>query len=168
MVPAGGNVQEQLDKIFAQCDGKPSDLIPILQDIQDVLGYVPREAMSETARFLNMAETSVYGVVTFYTQFCLTPQGKHKIKICEGTACHVRGSREVSRAVEKKLGIKSEETTEDFLFSLERVACLGSCALAPVIMVDKKVHGAMTPAKMETLIDTMRDAESESDQAEEC
>jgi len=161
-------MREQLEEIFARCDGKPSDLIPILQDIQDVLGYLPREAMTETARFLNIAETSVYGVVTFYTQFCLTPHGKHKIKICQGTACHVRGSREIMRAVEKKLGIKSEETTEDFLFSLERVACLGSCALAPVVMVDKKVHGAMTPAKIEALLDAICDAECKSDEKEEC
>lgn len=157
-------MQEQLDNIFARYDGAASDLIPILQSIQDAVGYIPPETMKETARFLDIPEATVYGVATFYTQFHLTRQGKHRIKICQGTACHVRGSTEIMRAVEKKLGIESEETTEDFLFSLERVACVGSCALAPVIMVDKKVHGAMTPEKVEALLDTIVDSERTPDE----
>jgi NADH-quinone oxidoreductase subunit E len=131
-------------------------LIPILQDVQKVLGYVPREAMREIARFLNLPESTVYGVVTFYAQFYLTRQGKHRIKVCRGTACHVRGSARIMEVVKKKLGIKPGETTPDYRFSLERVACFGSCALAPVMVVDGKVHGRMTPQKAEKILDQMR------------
>jgi NADH-quinone oxidoreductase subunit E len=145
-------MQAQVREIFARHSAERSQLIPILQEIQEALGYIPREAMTETARFLRVPESTVYGVVTFYAQFYLTRQGKHKIRVCQGTACHVRGGKRVMRAVQKKLGIAPGETTPDYQFTLERVACLGSCALAPVMVMDGKVHGALTPAKAEALI----------------
>jgi len=138
-------MQNQLDEIFTRRDGAPGDLIPVLQDIQDVLGYLPREAMTEAARFLNVPESTVYGVATFYSQFHLTRQGRHKIRVCQGTACHVRGADEIVKAVSAKLGIGPGETTSDFEFSVESVACFGSCALAPVMVVNEKVYGNVTP-----------------------
>ena len=146
-------MREQLDKIFAGCEGKDSDLIPILQSIQDVLGYLPREAMTETARFLNMAETSVYGVVTFYRQFQLSRPGRHRIKVCQGTACHVRGASEIIKAVTARLGIGPGRTTDDFEFTVESVACFGSCALAPVMVVNDKVYGNVTPERVGEILE---------------
>jgi len=148
------NDQEAIQQIFSGYQGQRNELIPILQDVQAAFGYVPREAMTKTARFLNIPESSVYGVVTFYAQFYRTRQGKHKIRVCQGTACHVRGGRRIMQAVEKKLGINPGETTADYKFSLERVACFGSCALAPVMVVDGKVHGRMTPQKAKKILES--------------
>ena len=147
--------REQLEEIFSHYHGERGELIPILQDVQETLGYLPREAMTATAGFLNVPASSVYGVVTFYSQFHLTRQGKHKVKVCQGTACHVRGGRRIMQAVTKKLGIDPGGTTEDYRFSLERVACFGSCALAPVVVVDGKVHGRMTPQKAEVILEIL-------------
>ncbi len=150
-------MEEELEKIFSGYRGERSELIPVLQEIQAVLGYIPREAMTRTASFLNIPESAVYGVVTFYAQFYLTRQGKHKIRVCQGTACHVRGGTRIMQAVGKKLGIKAGETTEDYMFTLERVACLGSCALAPVMVVDSQIYGAVTTAKAQDLIDNLNE-----------
>ncbi len=150
-------MQDELQKIFARYSGERSELIPLLQDLQKELGYLPREAMTETARFLGVPDSVVYGVVTFYAQFYLTRQGKHKVRVCQGTACHVRGSKQIMCAMEKKLGVDPGETTPDYEFTLERVACVGSCALAPLMVVDDKVHGGMTPEKAESLIDGVRE-----------
>ncbi len=133
------------DGVLAQHPCDESRLIPLLQDIQDEKGYISAEAISTAAKHLNIPESSVYGVVTFYSQFYLTRQGKHKIKVCMGTACHVRGADEIIRAVSTRLGIGPGETTEDFEFSVERVACFGSCALAPVMVINDKVYGNVTP-----------------------
>jgi NADH-quinone oxidoreductase subunit E len=149
-------MKEQLTEVFSRYEGTRNELIPILQDVQDALGYLPTEAMSEVAGFLGIPESTVYGVVTFYAQFYLTRQGRHKIRVCQGTACHVRGGGRIMQTVRKRLGIKPGETTEDYEFTLERVACLGSCALAPVVVADDKVHGAMTTAKAEQLIDSLK------------
>lgn len=143
---------QQLQSIFQRYSGERGELIPILQDIQDTLGYIPRDAMSQTAGFLNLPRAAVYGVVTFYAQFYLTRQGKHRIKVCTGTACHVRGAQRIVEAVKGSLGIGPGETTHDYEFSLERVACFGSCALAPVMVIDGKVHGRLTPQKAEKLL----------------
>ncbi len=157
-------MQETLDSIFAGHSPEEGELIPILQDIQGAVGYLPPEALSATAEFLNIPETVVYGVATFYSQFYLTRQGKHRIKVCQGTACHVRGGKRIMQAVRRKLGIDPGETTEDYMFSLERVACLGSCALSPVVMVDGRIHGEMTPSKTEQLLSGLS-AEAESEPA---
>ncbi len=159
-------MEQQLEQIFSDFRGKRSDLIPILQKIQDVLGFVPCKAMKATADFLNIPESSVYGLITFYSQFYLTKPGKHKIRVCEGTACHVRGSQTVVDAISDRLSIKPGETSEDQMFTIERVACVGSCALAPAVVVDKKVHGAMDAPKINKVIDRIFAAEAGDEQRE--
>jgi NADH:ubiquinone oxidoreductase subunit E len=133
--------------IFSKYPGNESDLIPLLQDIQALQGYISSDAMAQTSAFLNVPESTIYGVVTFYAQFYLSAQGENKVKICMGTACHVRGAGEILSAVERKLGISAGQTTPDMKFTLERVACFGSCALAPVVVVNDKVYGNVTPEK---------------------
>jgi len=135
------------DSILSRHERDESALIPLLQDIQDDLGYISSDSMAAVATHLNVPESSVYGVVTFYSQFYLTPQGRHKVKVCQGTACHVRGSEAIAGAVGDLLGIAPGETTKDFEFTVERVACFGSCAIAPVVVVNGKVYGHMTPEK---------------------
>ena len=154
---AGGGCGEFLAALEADvfshhaCDH--GDLIPVLQDIQDIHGYLPEEALVATARRLKMSESAVYGVATFYTQFYLTPQGKNRIKVCQGTACHVRGVERLVDTIRERLGISPGETSEDFEFSLEGVACFGSCALAPVVVVNGKVHGNMTSEQVAELLE---------------
>ena len=153
--PESGMIKDKMKDVLSRHSREKSEIIPILQDVQGVFGYVPPEAIKETARFLNVPESAVYGVVTFYAQFHLTRQGKHGVKVCQGTACHVRGARQIMRAVREKLGISPGETTGDYRFSLERVACFGSCALAPVMVVDGKVYGRMTPKKAEKILESL-------------
>lgn len=143
----------QLAPVFERFAPKEEYLIPLLQAVQEELGYLPSEAIERVSFFLKVPISNVYGVVTFYTQFYLTPQGKHKIKICQGTACHVRGAKELTQAVRNKLGVGPGETTADGEVSVERVACIGSCALAPAVVGDGKIHGPMTPEKVESMID---------------
>jgi NADH-quinone oxidoreductase subunit E len=139
---------KQLDKILARYGGEKSDLIPILQEAQESFGYLPEGVMQKIAQFLRLPESTVYGVGTFYAQFKLIPTGKRLIKVCRGTACHVRGGVRILREVEKRLGIKPGETSGDLSYSLETIACFGSCALAPVMVVDKNVYGRMTTTKV--------------------
>ena len=146
-------VGEKVAQVLEKHPRDRSSLIPLLQDVQDELGYLPPEAMEEVARHLNLPEGAVYGVVTFYAQFYLTPQGRHRVKVCLGTACHVRGGRRIMDAVRRRLGIEPGETTPDYEFSLERVACFGSCALAPVMVVDGKVYGKLTPRRATKIIE---------------
>jgi len=120
--------------------------------VQEELGYLPEETVSEIAYFLGVSESEVYGVASFYAQFRFIRQGDHTIKVCQGTACHVQGGPRILEAVERELSIQSGETTEDYKFSLERVACFGSCALAPVMVVDKTVYGRMTTAKARKIL----------------
>jgi len=127
-------------------------LIPILQMIQQGHAYLPHEAIQLVADHLELAPCEVYGVATFYNQFRFHPPGKHPIKVCLGTACHVRGGGIILENFERKLGIKDGETTADKEFSIERVACVGCCALAPVAVVGEQVHGHMAPSKVEGLI----------------
>lgn len=131
---------------------KKSNLIPILQMIQQRHAYLPAEAIGMVADYLGMASCEVYGVATFYNQFRFNPPGKHPIKVCLGTACHVRGGEIILENFERKLGIREGETTEDREFSVERVACVGCCALAPVAVVDDSVQGHMAPSKVEGII----------------
>jgi NADH-quinone oxidoreductase subunit E len=142
------NIKEQLDGILSQYDGGSGDLIPILQEAQERFGYLPEEAMQGIAKFLRLPESNVFGVATFYAQFKFTPTGKRIVKVCRGTACHVRGGARILSEVEKQLGIKPEETTNDLEYSLETIACFGSCALAPVVVIDKTVYGRMTTKKV--------------------
>jgi NADH-quinone oxidoreductase subunit E len=140
--------EKQLDDILSNYTGDSSDLIPILQATQERFGYLPEEIMVGIAKFLKLPPSAVYGVSTFYAQFKLTPTGKQTIKVCRGTACHVRGADRVLQEIEKQLNIKPGETTEDLEYSLETVACIGACALAPTIVINENVHGKMTTKKV--------------------
>lgn len=139
--------------ILARYDQDRDNLIPILQDVQEHQRYLSAEALAAVAEYLHLSENDVFGVATFYAQFRFTPPGLHHIKVCEGTACHVRGSGHILDAITRTTGIAPGETTADGRFSLERVACFGSCALAPVVVVDDKVYGRMTSAKTQRLIE---------------
>jgi len=148
-------MQQELQAILSGHGRERGELIPILQHVQDAFGYIPSEAMRATAEFLRVPMSEVYGVVTFYAQFYLTRQGRHRVKVCQGTACHVRGGRRIMQAVKRRLGVEPGETTPDYKFTLERVACFGSCALAPVMVVDNTVHGRMTPQKAQALLESI-------------
>jgi len=140
-------------------DAKRDSLIPILQDIQDRLGYIPREAVRDIGKHLNLPASKIYGVATFYNQFRFEPLGKYHIQICRGTACHVKGSEKVLETLERELGIKTGKTTRDGLFSLEVVACLGACGLAPVITVNGEVYANMDSEKVKKLIKSLKKEE---------
>jgi NADH-quinone oxidoreductase E subunit len=142
----------KLDKIVSKYKGQEGVLIPVLQEVQAEFGWVSREAIKRIADALTVSLGQVYGVLTFYAQFYLTPQGRNTVRVCRGTACHVRGTNANLRAVERILGIKEGETTGDFKFSLETVACLGTCFLAPVMMVNHNYYGKLTPGKVEPIL----------------
>ena len=145
---AKADVKDKLTEIFSHYQGDKQELIPILQETQERFRYLPAAAMREVARFLHIPESSIYGVSTFYAQFKLMPLGKKVIRVCRGTACHVRGSGKVLAEMEKQLGIKAGETTEDMEYTLETVACIGACALAPTMTIDNETHGKMTAKKV--------------------
>jgi len=146
-------VASAVRKVLARHPAERSELIPILQEVQDKIGYLPQEALRLVAEHLNVPEASVYGVATFYAQFYLKPQGRHRIRVCRGTACHVRGSGRIRRMVERRLGVKEGETTPDMLFTYETVACMGACALSPVMMIDNNYFGRLTPERAELILD---------------
>ena len=137
-------MHEQLSRVLAPYRGRKGATISALQKAQEKLGYLPEEAIAEIARLLGLSENEVYGVATFYAQFRFVRQGEHVVRVCSGTACHVRGSPRIVEALEDELDIECGETTEDYKFSLERIACFGACALAPVMVVDKTIHGRVT------------------------
>jgi NADH-quinone oxidoreductase subunit E len=137
---------------LAPFDVKRENLIPILQTIQEKEGYLSPEAMKMVAKHLGVTASEVYGVASFYNQFRFHPPGKHQIKVCLGTACHVVGGEIILENFERKLGIKHGETTPDREFSVDRVACVGCCALAPVAIVDETTHGHMAPSKVEGIL----------------
>ena len=145
-----------LDYIY-NYEQNPSSLIPLLQKTQENFGYLPKEALEEISRYLGVPLSRVYGVATFYAQFRFEPLGKYVIKICHGTACHVNGAVNISQAITEELGIEEGQTTEDGLVTLERVACLGCCSLAPVVMINNKVFGKLTPEKVRKLIKKLRE-----------
>lgn len=146
------DIKELLGNILVGYDGGRGDLIPVLQEAQERFGYLPIEAMQAIAKFLRLPESDVFGVATFYAQFKFTPVGRKIVKVCRGTACHVKGGARVLREVEKQLGIKPGETTDDLEYSLETIACFGSCALAPVVVVDKTVYGRMTTKRVAEIL----------------
>ncbi|WP_418790027.1 NADH-quinone oxidoreductase subunit NuoE [Phosphitispora sp. TUW77] len=143
----------ELDKVFAKYEGKKGALIPVLQAAQDIYGYLPAEVLKEISSRLRIPVSKVYGVVTFYAQFHLNPRGRNIIRVCLGTACHVRGGSKIAEAVTKAVGIKDGETTEDLRYTFESVACLGACGLAPVMMVNDDTHGRLTPDKVAALLE---------------
>ena len=139
-----------------------SDLIPLLQQIQDAYGYLSKDVLMEMSKRTGIAASRIYGVATFYEQFYFEPRGRHTVKCCRGTACHVREGTKVIDAIKAELNIEDGETTEDMEFSFETVACLGTCALAPVMMVDEVYHGKMTPRLVEKIIDNLRSSKEEA------
>ncbi len=153
------DVQDKLKDIFSHYNGDKQELIPILQETQSQFRYLPAAAMREIARFLHMPESSIFGVSTFYAQFKLTPLGKRVIRVCRGTACHVRGSGKVLAEIEKQLGIRAGETTEDMEYTLETVACIGACALAPTMTIDNETYGKMTTKKVSEVLGVRSNAE---------
>jgi NADH-quinone oxidoreductase subunit E len=145
-------VTAEVDRVLASFTGEKAELIPILQQVQQALGYLPEEAMSRIAAFVDVPECTVYGVATFYAQFKFVPVGRNVIKVCRGTGCYVKGAPRLLDELEKLLGIKEGETTPDMEYTLETVACFGSCALAPVIVINDRVYGRMTPEKVRTIL----------------
>ncbi len=137
-------------------DGAPGELIPLLQSAQDHFGYIPRRAIRHIAGVTGIPEPEVYGVITFYNQFRLRPMGRNVIRICCGTACHVAGSKAILEAIEDELGVEVGDTTEDGVFTLLTVACLGCCSLAPVVMINDDTHGRQTPASVKKLLRGIR------------
>ena len=140
--------------------GEDVNLIGVLQETQDQFGYLPPEALRELSRRCHIPLARIYGVVSFYTQFYTEPHGKHTIRCCRGTACHVRGGTKVIDTVRRIMSIEDGETTEDMMFSFETVACLGACALAPVVVVDGTYHGKVTPKRMGKVLDQIAGAEA--------
>jgi len=146
------NIKEQLDDILSQHSGESGNLIPILQEAQGRFGYLPEGVMAGIAKFLRLPESNVFGVATFYAQFKFTPIGKRIVKVCRGTACYVRGGARILNEVERQLGITPGESTDDLEYSLETIACFGSCALAPIVVIDKTVYGRMTTKKVAEIL----------------
>ena len=147
--------QEQVNKlneIIAKYKGRPGGLIPVLEEAQVSLEYLPISVQKKIAEGLNLPLSRVYGVVTFYSFFTMTPRGKHTVRICLGTACYVRGGKALSDQLKKEFGIEEGETTPDRMFTLETVRCLGACGLGPVIVVDENVHGRVKPAKVKEIL----------------
>ena len=142
----------KIDEIIDKYPPRQSVLIQLLLDIQGEFNWLPKEAILCVSERLQIPISQIYRVASFYKAMSLTPRGRHIINVCMGTACHVRGGPRIIDKVEESLGIKSGETTQDKKFTLERVNCLGCCALGPVIVVDKNYHGKMTPAKVKTVL----------------
>ena len=148
-----------LEPVLTEYAKIPGSLITILQKAQEIYGYLPKDVIYHIAEKVGTTPAEVMGVATFYSQFRLAPIGKYLIMACQGTACHVTGSERVSAAVSEYLGIESGETTEDGIFTLENVACLGCCSLAPVIMINGEAFGNLTPEKAVSILENLREKE---------
>jgi len=140
--------EKLLDGILSSYESEPGKLVPILLDVQAGIGYLPEEVIAAVARFLDITIGQIYAVASFYTQFRLTPVGRHRVTVCRGTACHIRGAPDILRQIEEEIDIPEGETSEDLEYTLESVACIGCCALAPVIKINEDVHGEMTMQKV--------------------
>ena len=149
-----------IDPLIKKYKGKKGSLIPILQGAQNIYGYIPAAAFLKISELTGLKLSEMYGVATFYTQFRLNPVGKHIVKVCHGTACHVQNATAISEAVEESLGIKDGETTEDRLFTLESVACLGCCSLAPVMMIGDETYGKLTGKQAVKIVKEIKISES--------
>lgn len=148
-------------EIIDEYERNEDKLIPILQKVQDEYRYLPEEIMTVIATSLGISPAKVFGVATFFSHFTLKPKGKYLIRICDGTACHVKRSTDILDALREKLGLtEAKNTTSDMLFTIETVSCLGACGLAPVIMINDEVHGLMTPGKAVAVIDEIIEQEA--------
>jgi len=143
----------KLDEIIARFKGKPGGLIPVLEEAQVTLDYLPISIQERIAKGLNLPLAQVYGVVTFYSFFTMKPRGRHTIRVCLGTACYVRGGKTIAESIVKEFNVAEGETTSDRRFTYETVRCLGACGLAPVIVVDENVHGRIKTQKMKSVLD---------------
>ncbi len=144
--------KESLRQLLEKHESEPGALIPILQEIQESFGYLPEEALVFVSEEVGIPLGKIYGVVTFYSQFYLSPRGKNIIRVCHGTACHIGGAERISEAVSEELGIDEGATTEDGEFTVERVACLGCCSLAPCVMVNEETHARLSPRKIKRIV----------------
>ena len=142
---------EAIEALFEKHARRPENLIPILQDVQREFGYISTESIKKISRYLRISENQIFGVSSFYAQFRFTKPGLHSIKVCLGTACHVRGGGTLLETLERGLEIKCGETTPDGKYDLDRVACLGCCALSPVVQIDKEIHSRVTVSKLTQL-----------------
>ena len=156
---------KKVDEIVDGYDGDSSWLVMILQDVQDEYNYLPRPALKRVSELLDVSPSRVFNVATFYSSFSLTERGKHLIKVCDGTACHLRSGPLLRYEIERRLGIGEGQTTDDKMFTLEVVACLGACALAPVMTVGSQYHGQMTLEKVRQTLDEYRSLSSGKTQA---
>jgi len=147
-----------LEPLILKYNNKKGSLIPLLQGIQELYNYIPKEAIQKLSAETTYKLSDIYGVVTFYAQFRLTPVGKYIIKVCHGTACHVQNAVEVTNALQDFLNIKDGETTPDGLFTLESVACLGCCSLAPVLMIGENTYGKLTAKSAVKIIRTLKNS----------
>ena len=150
-------LERRLAPIVEKYRGKEGVAIPLLADVQREVGYVAEEAVDYVGSQLAIPAAELFGVATFYAIFRIRPQGKHVIRLCRGTACHVQGSGRVAEQIERTLGIKDGETTEDLMFTLQYEACLGCCSLAPVMLADTEVCGRLTPEKAAEVVEKLRD-----------
>lgn len=155
-------VKEKMSEMLSQCDHDRSRLIPILQMVQETFGYLPAESIAEVASHLGMTEVQVFGVASFYNHFRFTPLGKYPIQMCMGTACHMVGGSLVLEALERSLNVAVGGITEDGKFSLDRVACVGCCSLAPVMVIGEKIHARVSPAKVDEVLVHIKLAEEEA------
>lgn len=143
---------EQVDGVIAAHRQKPGSLIPVLEQVQGITGYLPEEVQRRVAKGLGIPLAQVYGVVTFYSFFTMKPKGRHQIRVCLGTACHVRGGHQVEKKLEQKLGIRPGEVDQDRLFSLDVVRCVGACGLAPVMVVDADTHQQVKTSRVDQIL----------------
>ena len=150
---------KQIEGVLDELAKVKGSLITILQKTQDIYGYLPKDAIIYISERTGIAESEIMGVATFYTQFRLTPVGKFLIMLCQGTACHVNSSELILQTIKDELGIEDGETTEDGLFSLKCVACLGCCSLSPVMMINESTYGSLTPEKTKKILKELREAE---------
>jgi len=148
---------DRLDAIFSSYEKRGDKLIPILQDVQEEFGYLPEEAMMAIAKAIGVPESRVYAVASFYAQFRFTPMGRNHVMVCRGTACHVRGAARILEEAERHLDIKEGETTEDLEYTLETVACIGCCGLAPTIVINDTTYGRLTPKDIGKIFDERKE-----------
>ena len=145
-------MEQAFRSLLEEWKGVKGNVIPLLQKTQDLFGYLPQDAMNQIASTTGRSPAEIFGVATFYAQFRFKPMGRHVMKVCHGTACHVQGADSLDVMVESKLGIKPGDTTPDGEFTVERVACLGCCSLAPVVMIDGEVYGRLTGDKLGKIV----------------
>jgi NADH-quinone oxidoreductase subunit E len=154
MAFSADEIREKTRKIVKPWQNGKGGLIPILQAVQEQMGYLPEEALETVSRELKIPPSEIYGVATFYAQFHLKPRGRHVVRVCRGTACHVRGSLKILNSVKEITGVDENQTTDDLRFTIEPVACLGACGLAPVMMIDTQTFGRLTPDMVKGILDT--------------